>query len=190
MLSACGKAKMDPQLRPYYDKFYEEASLRGLTPDEPTSVELVDTTQECESQDLSGCSYTRLMEKKIYLDAKTWEQSSEEEREFILFHELGHAVLDKGHTEVVHEFLAKPLASSCFLTDHIKLPSLMYPSLTGLPAGYANYRAAILDEFFLGKSFPKYQTVTEAELLTLATDTSLQLNCCKDFPELGFCKKA
>jgi hypothetical protein len=186
-LTACGKGQTDPRVRPYYDKFYEEASRRGLTPDEPISVELVDAAQQCDSDNVAGCARSTPLGSKVYIDAKAWEQSSEEQREYVVFHELGHAVMGKHHNETIHEFLAKPLEESCFLSDYVKLPSLMYPTETSLPVTYQKYRTAILDEFFLDKPFPSYQPATPADFHILATTSSLQMNCCKDFPEMGFC---
>jgi hypothetical protein len=188
-LTACGRGNIHIAVRPYYDKFYEEASKRGIYPDEVQNIHFGDANAECEGDRVAGCAIVNVFGgPTIVIDTKVWGEITEGEREILVFHELGHAVLNKGHSETTHTFLDAPsLEQACFLTDYIELPNIMYPSLPILPAKYANYRDGLLDEFFGTKPFPTTYKPASGQDLDKLLSYPLYMNCCQYEPDLGFC---
>lgn len=88
--------EIDPRLQPYVDNFYQEAAQRGVSlRDDDLKVSLASISQ-------FGRTY---FDKVIKINAKVFDSYTEsgqkysEEVEFIIFHELGHALLHLEHTE-------------------------------------------------------------------------------------------
>ena len=83
--------EIDPALQPYVDLFFEEAQKRDLNmfpEDFSFSVKFG------EKQHLGVCSTAS---KEILINEFYWRQFSELDREYVMFHELGHCILDRLH---------------------------------------------------------------------------------------------
>lgn len=121
----------------YFERFEEAASDRGLPIDLNRfnlTAEIVEITED----GVAGtCSFGSHTPKHIEIDATFWNQSSDLFKEFVVFHELGHCVLLRGHTEDTHA------NGTCV--------SLMRSGVEGCRDNYQlNTREAYLDELFEG----------------------------------------
>ncbi len=77
----------------YFDKFQDEGSKRGV---------LVGLSVDLEFADLEGqngrCDYG----KRILIDRGSWDMESEVNREVVMFHEMGHCILNRrNHTDIL-----------------------------------------------------------------------------------------
>lgn len=86
---------IDSRLKPYFDRFEEEATLRGL------DLDFTDLEGRIEELDGLGgqCVRNTALPDQVLIDFVFWTQASEFEKEFIVFHELGHCVLNRSHLE-------------------------------------------------------------------------------------------
>ena len=86
-------------LWPYFERFEQEAALRGLAIDLVVSdVEgLIDEIHE--ENVLGECGYSPRFPGRITIDETFWEQANDRGKEFVVFHELGHCELLRGHFE-------------------------------------------------------------------------------------------
>jgi hypothetical protein len=83
------------EFQPFVDKFIAEAKLRGVDINLAKNG-LVIRYESITSRDAAGlCSYANPHE--ITIDQRSWGLATESYREFLMFHELGHCVLDRRH---------------------------------------------------------------------------------------------
>ena len=90
---------LDSNLELYYDRFVYEAYQRGLDVEYTTSqVEgrIADITEE---NVIGTCSWTQNHSHNITIDQNYWRTANDLQREFVVFHELGHCVLGKDHVD-------------------------------------------------------------------------------------------
>jgi len=89
----------DAELIPYFDLFAEEGAKRGITVDyEAERIEGL--LQEITQRDVLGQCFRNIdRPRKVVIDRTEWENSNDARREFLIFHELGHCFLDRGHTD-------------------------------------------------------------------------------------------
>jgi len=84
------------ELQPFFDKFYAEGTARGKVLDmESVSGVLGDLPAanvlgRCEQSTSHGT---------VTIDQVFWDKASYYEKEYVVFHELGHCVLDRRHLE-------------------------------------------------------------------------------------------
>jgi len=87
-----------PEFQPYLDAYIVEANKRGVeTKFEETGLS-IDFTEK-QSGILSGVCF--IGQHKIEIDRSDWNTLSDNEKEGLIFHELGHCHLDRGHTNVL-----------------------------------------------------------------------------------------
>ena len=92
-------ANVSPQLWDYFQRFEEEAASRGF------SIDLNNDNLEADIEEISEdyvagtCTFHSQMPNRIIIDEGFWSQSSDLFREMVIFHELGHCVLYRGHRE-------------------------------------------------------------------------------------------
>lgn len=90
---------VDINLHDYFRRFEEEAALKGI------EIDLVElgingVINEIDEQHVIGtCSYNRFNPRLVTIDASFWGRSSDLYKEFVVFHELGHCVLNRRHLE-------------------------------------------------------------------------------------------
>lgn len=102
-LSTCKKEAqnvlVDPELQKYVDQFFIEAKQRGISLDE-SNLEVVFKDIE----DACGYGYSRYENtdlRRVEIDPTCWEGQLENWKEYLIFHELGHAVLRRSHLNSV-----------------------------------------------------------------------------------------
>ena len=89
---------VDQRLLSYFQSFEEEAALRGI------DINITDfgTTGEISDIPENGvagtCEYGAHI-NHVTVDLNYWNNTSELEREFVVFHELGHCVLHLDHND-------------------------------------------------------------------------------------------
>ena len=90
---------IDAALQPYFDKFVEEGFLRGQEID-LTAKRIEGFIVEIEEEDVAGqCSYSSSSTRKVNIDINYWNRATDLEKEFVVFHELGHCYLERSHSD-------------------------------------------------------------------------------------------
>lgn len=90
---------VETELHEYFRRFEEEAALKGLEVN-LVNLGIIGVIDEIDEQHVIGrCSYNRFNPRLVTIDASFWNRSSDSSREFVVFHELGHCVLNRGHLE-------------------------------------------------------------------------------------------
>ena len=91
---------VDAALKPYFQRFENEASKRGLEVD-LTEAGITGSIVEITDNHVAGrCSYGRgFNPNRVTIDEGFWNRASDLFKEFIVFHELGHCYLLRGHLE-------------------------------------------------------------------------------------------
>lgn len=90
---------IDPELIDYVKRFENEAARRGFSIDVEKlgiTVRLVDIP---ENHVAGRCYYNSNHPNRVQIDIPTYNAMSDLMREYVVFHELGHCVLGRGHTE-------------------------------------------------------------------------------------------
>lgn len=91
---------VEEALYQYFSRFEEEARARGFNYD-LTNLEISASIEEIEQEHIAGqCACNRFRSpRKVTIDRSFWNRASDLYKEFIIFHELGHCVLDRRHLE-------------------------------------------------------------------------------------------
>ncbi|NRB51143.1 MAG: hypothetical protein HRU41_25960 [Saprospiraceae bacterium] len=138
--SACEReqavpSKVDEALQPYFERFDQEARARGLD----FSVEMEELEADIIGIERDGvlgqCHYSEQAPNIVEVDDEFWARASDLEKEYVVFHELGHCVLGRNHND------DRNADGTC--------SSIMQSGLTSCRVAYgpAN-RALFLDELF------------------------------------------
>lgn len=105
LLGACAKDDgpqffVDSSIKPYFDRFEEEAALRNLNIN-LDSMMISGDIRVINSQNVIGqCGHTESEPSVVIVDKFYWDAADDLEREFVIFHELGHCALFKGHNDI------------------------------------------------------------------------------------------
>lgn len=95
------EVETDPELIPYFDLFADEAAKRGITVDyEAARIEgLIQMIRN--DVVLGQCFRNEDKPRKVIIDFEYWNAPSttEADREFLIYHELGHCFLDREHDD-------------------------------------------------------------------------------------------
>lgn len=97
------EADIQTELIPYFQTFRDQASEHGLTIDYQSANVTARIEQINEGSVAGTCSTNGHNIRDIIIDKAFWERSSNLIREMIIFHELGHCVLGRGHEEGAFE---------------------------------------------------------------------------------------
>jgi len=90
---------IDSSLQEYFDRFVVEGALRNVTVDYDSSrvsgyIRLI-TAQNVIGQ----CAHDETKPNTVIIDRVYWNTATDLEKEFVVFHELGHCVLDREHLD-------------------------------------------------------------------------------------------
>ena len=123
------------ELQEYFEQFTIEGQARGL------EIDLVEANiegyiQNIVEQNVVGqCSYNADEPRRVLIDRAYWRRASDLEREMVVFHELGHCFLSRGHLDEADS------EGNCL--------SIMHSGTSGCNLNYAtNSRDEFLDELF------------------------------------------
>jgi len=90
---------VDARLIPYFEAFEYEAALRGVQVDYQR-LPIIGFVRSIQEDDIAGtCSYNGHNPNTVTIDLEYWNAASPLRREMVVFHELGHCVLGRGHLE-------------------------------------------------------------------------------------------
>lgn len=122
-------------LQVYFDSFEFEAEQRGIEID-LFEAEVQGFMQSIDDRGVVGQCIENSDGKSIVIDLERWQRLDQLEKEFIVFHELGHCYLGRPHIDT------KDNKGECL--------SMMHSSTTVCDIQYNSVtRAAYLDELFL-----------------------------------------
>ena len=126
---------LNDALHPYFETFADEAELRGFTFDwEEARIEGYISDLSV-SGVLGQCVHDNLDPDRVIIDQDFWNEASSSDKEFIVFHELGHCYLNRNHTDEID--------------DNGLCISIMNSGSLRCRANYtSNTREAYLDELF------------------------------------------
>lgn len=99
---SCGEedvVQTDVELQPYFDIFKSEAEARGFTVDyEAERIEGL--IQDIPDASIQGqCFRNESKPRKVIIDLNYWNNATKADKEFIIFHELGHCFLNRDHLD-------------------------------------------------------------------------------------------
>ncbi len=129
---------IEEDLVPYFERFKEEGAARGIVVD----YELANISAYLENigaDNVSGqCIHSGEEAKRLVIDIEFWRQATDIRKEFVVFHELGHCFLNRGHLET------ELADGTC--------ESMMHSGLSGCRNAFNNLtRSYYLDELFLAE---------------------------------------
>lgn len=90
---------VDQNLWPYWESFEREAQSRGLEFDLAEAGITASIEPLHDGNVIGRCQYGRFVTNHITIDRPYWNRSGRLGREMVVFHELGHCFLGRGHTE-------------------------------------------------------------------------------------------
>ncbi|MEM1123104.1 MAG: hypothetical protein AAGJ18_21860 [Bacteroidota bacterium] len=107
LLSSCAKERSEnfqaedlfiaEELAPYFDRFVAEGQARGLTVD-LVAKNIEGYLIDIEESDVIGqCTYGNNTTRRVNIDRAYWNRATDLEKEFVIFHELGHCYLNRSH---------------------------------------------------------------------------------------------
>lgn len=125
---------IDEELAPYFERFVAEGAIRGHEIDlVAKQIEgfLIDIAEE---NVIGQCSHSASTTRKVNIDRTYWNTATDLEKEFVVFHELGHCYLERSHLDT---------------QENRTCTSIMYSGTSACRLRYsATLRAAYLDELF------------------------------------------
>lgn len=126
---------IDSSLESYLTSFEEEAAQRGYHIN-IEDLDLVSHIAPIDQNNVAGtCHYSSQYPNRITIDEDFWNSASHLMREMVVFHELGHCVLSRGHSEATYQ------NGQCV--------SIMQSGLGSCRLNYTNAtRSQYLDELF------------------------------------------
>ncbi|HLT93384.1 MAG TPA: hypothetical protein VKZ56_02430 [Membranihabitans sp.] len=90
--------KTEPSLVKYFDRFESEARKRGHRID-LKSKNIYGVFGDLDEDVIGNCKFKPEEPRQVTIDRQNWEGVSELEREYIVFHELGHCYLERIHDD-------------------------------------------------------------------------------------------
>lgn len=107
VLNACHKEQepglVDVPLRGYLDAFVQEASLRGITVDYTNRPIEARLQLHADNTRLGWCDYNSDQPNLITINTLFWDILDDWEKEKLVFHELGHCILNRPHLDEKRE---------------------------------------------------------------------------------------
>jgi hypothetical protein len=106
---ACEKESSSPALtvdeafQPYFEAFEAAGAARGLSIDLNSEDIGAVFSEDLEAQTAGKCTSFSSGARIIYIDESSWGGRTEMEKEFLIFHELGHCYLDRVHLDEADE---------------------------------------------------------------------------------------
>lgn len=90
--------KTEPSLLEYFDRFESEAHKYGMEID-LKSKKIYGVFGDLDEDVIGNCKFKPKEPRQVTIDRQNWEGISELEREYIVFHELGHCYLERIHDD-------------------------------------------------------------------------------------------
>lgn len=94
---------VEPALWSYFEKFEIEAADRGVNID-LAAVGITGSIERIHAHGTVGlCNHRLDQPNHVIIDMNFWQSASESSKELIIFHELGHCYLGRGHKDQKNE---------------------------------------------------------------------------------------
>ena len=90
---------VDAPLQEYFDRFVVEAALRNVVIDLEAQQISGDIRVINANQVIGQCIHTEKEPNTVVVDKFYWDNANDLDREFLIFHELGHCALGRGHID-------------------------------------------------------------------------------------------
>jgi hypothetical protein len=90
---------IEEPLQEYFDRFAVEAGLRNVLIDYEEMMISGDIRIITSPNVIGQCGHTEREPNVVIVDMFYWESADDMEREFLIFHELGHCALKRGHID-------------------------------------------------------------------------------------------
>ena len=90
---------VEPSLQTYFDRFANEAAARGVHIDFDSSNVSGYIRLITEQGVIGQCAHKDNEPNTVIIDKIYWDKSNDLQREFVVFHELGHCVLNREHLD-------------------------------------------------------------------------------------------
>jgi len=135
---------VDDRIVPFFERFATEGAIRGVAFDnEEEQIEAyVQNISALIGSDVLGyCSPTSVRNpiRTVYFHEDYWNTATDLQREYLVFHELGHCFLDREHPDP---------APADSLGNCLSMMSAGTAFCNGIDAYSADNREALLDELF------------------------------------------
>ena len=88
-----------PELAPYFRTFQDEARQYGIIVDYESANVTAELINIDEGSVAGACSTNGHNIRDITIDKSFWNRANSLLREMVIFHELGHCILGRGHSE-------------------------------------------------------------------------------------------
>ena len=88
----------DASIQAYFDRFEVEALKYGLAVD-LEGMQIYGILSDLDEFTVGNCRYRKREPRRITVDRQHWQRISDLEREYIIFHELGHCYLEREHDD-------------------------------------------------------------------------------------------
>lgn len=93
---------VDARLWRYFDQFEQEAAIRGHNIDLKSKGLYGEIENIYRHETVGLCSHQENQPNQLIIDNHFWERANNTKKEMIVFHELGHCILDKPHNNRVN----------------------------------------------------------------------------------------
>jgi hypothetical protein len=126
---------IDPSLQEYFDRFKVEGAARNVTVDFTASRIAGYLRIITDTGVIGQCAHSDSKPNTVIIDKIYWGTATDLEKEFVVFHELGHCVLNREHLDQADN------QGNCI--------SIMTSGTGGCHINYTTpTRTALLDELF------------------------------------------
>jgi len=123
MITSCAPEielyEFDPDVSIYVSKFLEEGRARGIDVEKEVSRIVWEWVDDPDIGYYGLSVKKGLKRNRIKINYYYWKNSSDAFKEWLIFHELGHSVLDKEHTEEQENFMY-PVPRLSLVNDYNK----------------------------------------------------------------------
>lgn len=94
-MASCTNQSIEPDFEGYYLRFISEAEARQVTFEYEPSISFAKLAEGKSGK----CTETFWGKKKVLIDPYQWRLLNENEKQFLIAHELGHCLLDREHDD-------------------------------------------------------------------------------------------
>lgn len=107
LVGGCGRGVLGPtadrgEFEPYFQKFEEVSTSLGRSTRGDSMIRI--EFGKVQSNEGAACEESFIGGRKVLVDATHWSRLPEDGREVLIFHELGHCLLNRDHANDVIAF--------------------------------------------------------------------------------------
>lgn len=101
LVVGCGRANQDPAFAPYIEQWKIDAAANGLTGMRPEILSINFEPNLIQNGIEGTCEGSF-----IVIDNKIWNSFNETQRKLLIYHELGHCMLNKDHSTNLRDIMS------------------------------------------------------------------------------------